>query len=69
MRNSAFELLRKSIIETNQLLEINYVGDKVFETAKNDTIILSIGKEKKKKLFTKLIESSTTQTEIIKSNT
>lgn len=64
LRNSAFELLRKSILENNYLEEINYVGDKVFEDANNDTIILIIGKAKQKKSST-LIESTTTKTSIV----
>jgi hypothetical protein len=65
LRNSAFELLRKSILENNYLEEINYVGDKVFEDANNDTIILIIGKEEKKGEKSTLIESTTTKTSII----
>lgn len=65
LRNSAFELLRKSILENNYLEEINYVGDKVFEDANNDTIILIVGKEKQKRKKSSLIESTTTKTSII----
>ena len=65
LRNSAFELLRKSILENNFLEEVNYVGDKVFEDANNDTIILIIGKTKQKKKRSTLIESSTTKNSII----
>lgn len=65
LRNSAFELLRKSILENNYLEEINYVGDKVFEDANNDTIILIVGKEKQKRKKSTLIESTTTKTNII----
>lgn len=65
LRNSAFELLRKSILENNYLEEINYVGDKVFEDANNDTIILIVGKEKQKRKKSSLIESKTTKTSII----
>jgi hypothetical protein len=65
LRNSAFELLRKSILENNYLEEINYVGDKVFQDANNDTIILFVGKTKNEEGKTTLIESSTTPNSII----
>jgi len=64
LRNSAFELLRKSILEQNHIEEINYVGDKVFENVNNDTIILIIGKSKQK-AETILAESITTKIDLI----
>jgi hypothetical protein len=64
LRNSAFEFLRKSILIKHHLIEINYVGDKVFENAKNDTIILIIGKKRGEGLKTKLFESTTTKSSI-----
>lgn len=63
LRNSAFELLRKNILNHNHIEEINYVGDKVFENVNNDTIILVIGKSKQKKQ-TVLSESTTTKTNL-----
>lgn len=70
LRNSAFELLRKSIIQNNHIDEINAVGDKVFEQAKNDTIIILLSKEKTKSP-SRLIESKTTNTNLytVKENT
>ena len=65
LRNSAFEFLRKTILTKHHLIEINYVGDKVFENAKNDTIILIIGKKRNDGLKTKLFESITTKSSIV----
>ncbi|MBK9284741.1 MAG: N-6 DNA methylase [Sphingobacteriaceae bacterium] len=65
LRNSSFEMLRKSILQNNQLEEINYVGDKVCDQAKNDTIVFILGKKRNKKTLTKLIDSKTTQTQIL----
>jgi hypothetical protein len=64
LRNSAFEDLRKNILEVFHFEEINSVGNKVFEDANNDTIIIIISKSNKIRLNTKLIESTTTRTNL-----
>jgi len=64
LRNSAFEDLRKNILEAFHFEEINSVGNKVFEDANNDTIIIVISKSNKIRINTKLIESNTTKTNL-----
>jgi type I restriction-modification system DNA methylase subunit len=65
LRNSAFELLRKSILENNHIEILNYLGGKIFKNANNDTIILVVGKNRQKDKKSTLIESITTKSNII----
>jgi hypothetical protein len=65
LRNSAFELLRKSILENNHIEILNYVGGHVFKNANNDTIILIIEKGRQDDKKSTFIESVTTKSNII----
>jgi hypothetical protein len=65
LRNSSFELLRKSILENNHIEIANYVGSHVFKNVNNDTIILILCKSRQEKKTSVFIESTTTKSDII----